>query len=154
MHKNDKTMRPITAILLALLLVAPMLAKAENTSPSTPAPYVFALQTADSFLWAWINRDAEAGFRLISDRLAAKIKKEKNEEWFKDYMVGVSNPHHHSFEIGPGKIMNHGRLSFPVVLYEHYTSEPKAFKYKSRIEVVREGDVWRVDRLPTTPGDE
>ena len=69
-------------------------------------------------------------------------------------MVGVSNPHHHSFEIGPGKIMSHDRLSFPIVLYEHYTGEAKAFRYKSKIEVVREGDVWRVDRLPTTPGDE
>jgi hypothetical protein len=46
--------------------------------------------------------------------------------------------------------MDGKRWSFPVVLYEYYTGEPTAFEYNSRIEVVQEGDSWRVDLLPIT----
>ena len=68
----------------------------------------------------------------------------------RDYINGVSNPHHHSFEIGPGKEMNPRRMSFPVTLYEHYTGELKAIKYKSKKEVIQDGEAWRVDVLPIT----
>jgi len=121
---------------------------------SAPASYVDALQTADTFLWAWVHRDEEAGRRLISGGLSDKLQKEKTEDWFRDYMVGVSNPHHHSFEIGQGKTINSKRLSFSVTLYEHYTGEPNAFEYKGRIEVIQEGDEWRVDFLPNTANNQ
>jgi hypothetical protein len=65
-------------------------------------------------------------------------------------MSGLSNPHHLSFEIGKGKEINSKRYAFPVTLFEYYTGEPKAFQYKSKIEVIKEGDSWRVDVLPTT----
>ncbi len=138
------------AIIIILFLLIAFGAEGKALTPSTPAAYVQALQTVDSFLWAWVNRDAEAGRRLISHDLSSKLHEGKNEEWFKDYMVGVSNPHHHSFEIGHGKEMNPGRFVFPVTLYEYYTGDPKAFKYKSKIEVIRERDSWRVDVLPVT----
>lgn len=142
------------AIIFVLFSLAAYGVEAKNLPPSTPANYVHALQTADSFLWAWVNRDVDAGKRLISRGLSSKLQKENSEEWFRDYMVGVSNPHHHSFEIGPGKTINSKRLSFPVTLYEYYTGEPKAFKYKSRIEVVLDGDGWRVDVLPVISENE
>lgn len=63
-------------------------------------------------------------------------------------MVGVSNPHHQSFEISSGWEINPNRFSFPVTLYEYYNGEPKAFEYISKIEVVQEGGSWRVDLLP------
>jgi len=132
-----------------LLLIA-FGADGGTLTPSTPTNYVQALQTADSFLWAWVNRDADMGRRLISRSLSSKLQKENNEEWFRDYMIGVSNPHHHSFEIGSGKEINPKRFSFPVTLYEYYTGESKAFKYKSKIELIREDDRWRVDVLPLT----
>ena len=125
-------------------------AEGDILQPSTSANYVEALQAADSFLWAWVNRDADTGRRLISRGLSSKLQKENNEEWFRNYMIGLSNPHHHSFEIGSGKQINTKRFSFPVTLYEYYTGEPKAFKYKSKIELVLEGDSWRVDVLPLT----
>lgn len=118
--------------------------------PSTPARYVEALEIANSFLWAWINRDADAGLKLISQGLLSKLNKTKTEEWFRQYMIGLSNPHHSSFEIGPGKEIEPKRFSFPVTLYEYYTGEAKVFKYKSRIEVIQEVDSWRVDFLPIT----
>ena len=91
------------AIISALLLLVAFGAEGRSLPPSTPASYVHALQTADSFLWAWVNRDADAGRRLISRDLSSRLQKKNQEEWFGNYMIGVSNPHHHSFEIGPGK---------------------------------------------------
>jgi hypothetical protein len=148
MHRNNK---PIKATVLALFLLFAYGVKAKNLpAPTTPANYVHALQVTNSFLWAWVNRDADAGRRFISRALSSKLQNEKKENWFRDYMVGVSNPHHHSFEISSGKTINSKRISFPVILYEHYTGEPKALKYKSRIEIVNDGDSWRVDILPIT----
>ncbi len=147
MHKTDKLMKPI---IISVLLLVGFGAEGKALPPSMPASYVQALQTADAFLWAWVNRDADTGRRLISRGLSSKLQKENNEEWFRNYMIGLSNPRHHSFEIGSGKRINTERFSFPVTLYEYYTGEPKAFQYKSKIELAREGDSWRVDVLPDT----
>ena len=136
------------SIIFLLMLALPV--EGDVLQPSTPAYYVEALQTVDSFLWAWINRDADVGLKLISQVLLSKLQKTKTEEWFRQYMIGLSNPHHFSFEIEPGKQINPKRFVFPVTLYEYYTGEPKAFKYKSKIELIREGDSWRVDVLPLT----
>ena len=148
MRTNNKVIMKRFPFIFLLLLALP--ADGKVLQPSTRANYVEALQIADSFLWAWVNRDAAAGWRLISSDLTSKLRKERNEDWFRDYMIGLSNPHHHSFEIGPGKEVNPKRFSFPVTLYEYYTGEPKAFKYKSKIEVIQEGGSWRVDLLPIT----
>lgn len=138
------------AIISVFLLLIALGVEGGTLEPSTPHIYVQALQTADSFLWAWVNRDADTGRRLISRGFSSKLQKENNEEWFRNYMIGLSNPHHHSFEIGSGKRINTERFSFPVTLYEYYTGEPKAFQYKSKIELVRERDSWRVNVLPLT----
>jgi hypothetical protein len=150
MQRNNEIMKQLLIVFL-LLLALPVDGKVSQ--PSTPANYVEALQIANSFLWAWVNRDLEVGRRLISRDLSSKLQREKKEDWFWDYMVGVSNPHHQSFEIGPGKEINSSRFSFPVTLYEYYTAEPKAFKYRSKIEVIQEGDSWRVDLLPIAAGN-
>jgi hypothetical protein len=147
MQTINKIMKGVPIIFL-LLLAFPVEGKVWQ--PSTPANYVGALQTVDSFLWAWVNRDADAGLKLISQGLLSKLQKTKTEEWFRQYMIGLSNPHHLSFEIGSGKEINPNRFSSPVTLYEYYTGEPKAFKYQSKIEVIQEGDSWRVDLLPIT----
>ena len=147
MHKKY---RPIKALPVILLLLVGLPVEGQVLEPSIPARYVEALQIADSFLWGWVHRDADAGMKLISHGLLSKLKQKNQEEWFKQYMIGLSNPHHLSFEIGPGKEINSKRFVFPVTLYEYYTGEPKAFKYKSKIELIREGDSWRVDVLPLT----
>ena len=69
-------------------------------------------------------------------------------------MVGLSNPHHQSFEIRHGKAKGSKRMSFPVVLYEHYTGEPEAFGYESSIEIVQDGESWEVDELPRSSDNE
>jgi len=117
----------------------------EQAAPS--AAFLEALQVADSFLWAWVARDAESGLRLISDRLRAKAG---DERWRRQFIVGLSNPHHQAFEIGRGRLMSTNRYEFPVTLYEFYTGERAGERYQSSLEVVKEGQVWRVDRLPIT----
>ena len=112
MHKNQESMKAIITILFPLIAFG---AEGGTFTPSTSATYVQALQTADSFLWAWVNRDADAGRQLISRGLSSKLQRENNEEWFRNYMIGLSNPHHHSFEIGSGKQINTKRFSFPVI---------------------------------------
>jgi len=141
-------MKPSLIIIFLLLVALPVEGKVFE--PSTPARYVEALEIADSFLWAWVQRDADTGFKLISRGLSSKLKQKKKEEWFKQYMIGLSNPHHSSFEISSGKEINPKRLAFPVTLYEYYNGEPGAYQYRSKIEVILEGDSWRVDVLPLT----
>jgi hypothetical protein len=151
MHKNNDMIKAIFIIIL--LLVVPS-AEGTVTEPTAPASYAQALETANAFLWAWSNRDADSGTKLISQKLLAKLKKENREDWFRQYMTGLSNPHHLSFEIGKGKEINSKRFAFPVTLFEYYTGEPKAFQYKSKIEVIKEGDSWRINVLPTTSDNE
>lgn len=139
-----------TFLFIIFLLLVPFPVEGKMFQPSTPARYVEALRTADSFLWAWVHRDADTGVKLISHALSSKLKQTKKEEWFRDYMIGVSNPHHMAFEVGPGKEINPKRFTFPVTLYEYYTGELEAYKYDSKIEVIQEGDSWLVDALPLT----
>jgi hypothetical protein len=146
----QKSKMIIRAILIGGLLLLCTFVEAKVTEPTASAGYVKALKTANVFLSAWSNRDADMGLKLISGHLSARLKKENNDIWFGQYMSGLSNPRHISFEIGKGKIVNSKRTSFPVVLYEYYTGEKTAFQYKSAIEIIKEDDSWLVDLLPTT----
>ena len=134
-------------IIISLLLAVPI-AEGKVTEPMASASYVQALETANEFLVAWSMRDADSGTKLVSQKLLLKLKKENNEDWFRQYMSGLSNPHHISFEISEGRKINSKRFVFPVTLFEYYTNDLKAFRYKSKIEIVKEGDSWRVDVLP------
>ena len=145
MQRNNQILK---GLLIVFLLLLPLSAEGEVFQPSTSFNCVEALRIADSFLWAWVTRDADAGLKLISPALLSKLQNTKKEEWFRQYMIGLSNPHHSAFEIGPCKESNPKRFIFPVTLYENCTGEPKALRYKSRIEIIQEGDSWRVDVLP------
>jgi hypothetical protein len=120
------------------------------TESITPAEYAQALEAANSFLWAWSNRDVDTGTKLISHNLIAELKKNNKDDWFKQYMSGLSNPHHISFEIGKCREINSNRFAFTVTLFEHYTGERNADKYRSTLEVIKEEGSWRIDVLPTS----
>ena len=115
--------------------------------PESSAEYLEALQAADAFLWAWINRDADEGLGLLSDRLRKEIH---DESRLQDFMTGLSNPHHQAFEISRAPGSTGSRYVFTVTLYEFYTGEPAGFKYVSTLEVIKQGELWRIDRLPRT----
>ena len=119
---------------------------ASSQKPKRPitADCLKALQVADSFLWAWVNRD-EGGIELMTDRL----KKEINDDsWLRQYMAGLSNPRHQAFEIGGACESSAASYSFTVTLYELAWGEAEGDKYEGTITLVKEGGVWRVDRLP------
>ena len=121
---------------------------ASSQKPKQPitADCLKALQVADSFLWAWVNRD-EGGLELVTDRL----KKEINDDsWLRQYMVGLSNPRHQAFEIGGACESSAASYSFAVTLYELAWGEAEGDSDKGTITLVKEGGVWRVDSLPTS----
>jgi len=107
--------------------------------------YLEALQTANAFLCAWVNRDAINGLPLISERLRISIN---DESWLSQFIVGLSNPHHQAFLISQGHNVGTERYVFPVILYELYSGTKISFEYLGTIEVIRQGKNWRIDRLP------
>ena len=102
--------------LLAVVVVTTTL-QLTTAWPATPqhgdyAPsvaYLEALEIANAFLWAWVTRDADGGLRLMSDRLRAQIN---DETWLRQFMVGLSNPHHQAFEIGHGRRQTTSRMRY------------------------------------------
>src|SRR5205823_4021152 len=115
--------------------------------PGSSAEYLGALRTANAFLFAWVKRDADEGLDLLSGRLRKKIH---DESRLQDFMTGLSNPHHQAFEISRVPGSTGSRYVFTVTLYEFYAGEPAGFKYVSTLEVVKQGGLWRIDRLPRT----
>ena len=144
----------LTRLLWAVVLVITL--KTTTLWPATSgycaqapsASYLEALQTANAFLWAWVTRNAEEGLQLMSDSLRAQIK---DQSWLRQFVVGLSNPHHQAFEIGHGCQQTTSRYAFPVTLYEFYSGEQLGTGYLGILEVARQGEVWRVDRLPHGP---
>jgi len=115
-------------------------------APQVPsAAYLHALQTANAFLWAWLTRDSEEGLRLMSDHLRTQIH---DDEWLRQFVVGLSNPRHQAFEIGRGRRLNTNRYAFPVTLYELYSGAQGGARYLGILEVEKRNEVWRVNRLP------
>ncbi len=105
-----------------------------------------ALRTANDFLEAWKGRNVEKGLRLLSPGL----KKAYSPEELKEYLVGLSNPHHFDFNIGEAIRLSSIRYAFPVLMYEEYTGY-KVEKMKgpfSMLMMVFRGEEWRVSKLP------
>ena len=126
-----------------LLSDAPCLARGHAASPSSD--YLEATRVADAFLCAWRSREGETGLVLISRRLRSEAK---GESWLRQFVVGISNPHHEAFEVGRGIKGNGQRYVFPVTLYEYYDGEPTGYAYSSKMEIVLDGETWKVDHLP------
>jgi len=142
--------RVICAVVWGLLAGAYAGASAPLHSVPT-APYLQALRVADMFLAAWAQRDPDAGLALLSPGVLARDPDSSRADLrggLRQYMTGLSNPHHEAFEIGAGNPVGPDRLSFPVRLFEIYLGESTGMTYSDTLEVVRHGDEWRVDRLP------
>lgn len=121
--------------------------KVEPTTKSEDpsASYLEALHVANTFLWAWVRRDPDIGLPLISNRLRAQVN---DESWLRQFIQGLSNPHHKAFEITAARHPSSNQYRFLVVLYELASGEPTGFQYKGIMEVIRETGKWRIDHLP------
>ncbi|MHB1682875.1 MAG: hypothetical protein ACYCYO_08625 [Bacilli bacterium] len=64
--------------------------------------YILALNTADQFLMAWMQRDWAAGSNLLTPSELRKHSK----SYLQGYFIGLSDPHHESFEITFDKWIN------------------------------------------------
>jgi hypothetical protein len=126
--------------------------KLPSVHPPPPAPYIGALRVADLFLVAWSRRDFDGGVALMSKAALSGRPGGRGDRRFgmRDYLEGTSNPHHAAFEIGPGLPVGPDSFRFPVRLFEAYLGEPSGFAYSDTIDVVRQGEDWRVGRVPRT----
>jgi hypothetical protein len=113
----------------------------------TKPDYISSLASANQFLTAWQWRNQEEGLKLLSTNL----KRQKTEEDLRDYLSGLSNPHHAAFEISSGKRLGNDRFSFRVRLYEEVTGDTIGIEQPklSTIVVIKNSDgTWLVDVLP------
>lgn len=133
-----------TCLFLSLSTVMTASTK-EQTRTTISSDYLEALQTANVLLMAWVERDADRGLASLSDHLRVQIK---DASWFRQFMTGLSNPHHQAFEIKYGEKVSSNRFKFNVILYELYTGQQSGSAYSSSIEVIREGKTWLIDSLP------
>lgn|GEM_PF-4818485 len=77
--------------------------------------YILALNTADQFLIAWMQRDWAAGSSLLTPSELRKHSK----SYLQEYFIGLSDPHHESFEITFDKWINpRHRLLYKRILEE------------------------------------
>ena len=87
------------------------------------------------------------GFNLLSTRLKNLYPKYD----LQNAISGLSNPHHHAFEIFNGRRLENGVYEFQIFFYDHYTGEQVEFdKGKSeplRITKGQDGK-WYIDSLP------
>jgi len=101
-----------------------------------------ALLAADHFLQAWQSGDKENGMALLSSRAKKSASAEEMERFF-------SNSAPSAYEIGRGKLVNHGRYEFPVVLVSSVPKNNHSRRRFSTIIVLHSGgNDWAVDKLP------
>jgi hypothetical protein len=148
-HLGDCTMSRIILILtLVLLSSLSLFSQTANTkSDDNGVDYVLALSSANQFLTAWQWRRQEDGLKLLSYNL----KKKKMENDLRDYLSGLSNPHHAAFEIYLGKRLDNRRISFQVQLYFAVTNDTIGIDQPkpSSIVMLKNGrEQWLVDQLP------
>lgn len=120
---------------------------AQQSAPDNgvPASYIQALNVANQFLEDWVTGNFSAASALFSMRLRREIK---DQSWFRLYMQGLSNPHHMAFEINGGQPEKADRYSFHVVLYELATAAQSGDSYGSKVDLVKQGNEWKIDVLP------
>jgi len=124
---------------LVLLLFSPLSAK---THPALDTSYVSALAAADHFLQAWQSGDIESGMALLTGHAKEGSRAEVLKTFF-------SNPEPSAYEIERGKLLNHGRYDFPVVLVTGDAKNARPRRRFSSIVVVNTGNNdWAVDKLP------
>jgi hypothetical protein len=135
-------------IVAALVLGLPELPHASAQASSAPdSGYAGALRAADLFLSAWARRDPDAGLALLSAAVLARDP-DSTQANLRQYMSGLSNPHHEAYEISAGSRTAPDRFAFAVRLFQAYLGEPEAYAFSDTLEVVRQGNAWRIDRLP------
>ena len=140
-------MRTAKYILLTVLLVGDFCWAHEtkrHPSKGVTQDYVLGLSAADTFLFAWQNRDANLALSVVSSKLKSKV----GEDHLRDYISGLSQPQHASFEIGPGTPLGDGRYVFEARLYEHAFGDHETLESprEANITVVRSSpERWLVD---------
>ena len=140
-------------VVATMALLAPVPDVAGQKQSAVPEQYLRALHVADLFLTAWVERTPDTGLALVSARtLAADADSSRPDlrSGLRQYLTGLSNPHHEAFEIEAGRVLGPDRIVFPVRLFELYLGEPAGLVFSDSLELVLQEGEWRVDRVPRT----
>jgi hypothetical protein len=117
-------------------------------APNVPSnDYLDALRTADGFAWAWANRDATGGAKLVAPAVRAK----SGATALASYFQGTSSPQHWAFDLAPGTLVRLGTYRFNVRLYS-YLFAGGGFAQSSKASVLTVSKAadghWYVGGLP------
>ncbi len=107
--------------------------------------YLEALKQANIFLMCWLKRDAKLGIVTLSEELKKSVHDDLS---LQQYFSGLSNPHHQAFTIIEGYKKKEECYVFSVVLSELATGEENGYLYTGSLEVIKENNYWRINRLP------
>ncbi len=130
---------PTLVLLCISILLSPLAAKT-RPAHDIDSGYISALAIADRFLQAWQAGDTENGIALLTSRAKETATTDGVDRFF-------SNSTPSAYEIGRGKLLQHGRYEFPVVLVSASNNRPR--RRFSSIVIVNTGhNDWAVDKLP------
>lgn len=126
---------------LSLCALEPSIAA---SPPGKEPNLVDALHVAGRFLNDWQMRNAPDALSFVSTGMENRVGVSRLES----ELVGLSNPHHLSFEIGPGSVTR-SKARFSIQLYEGYTGEKQpSVPARGVIALVRDKlGKWKVDQL-------
>lgn len=146
---NLKLSKEIITCSFILIITIFMIVHKENTQiVHIDKDYLYALNTADRYLYAWIMRDGSIAYSLISDNIKNDYIDQKD---FQIQFAGVSNPHHQAFEIIGYKRLSKDRICFKVWYYEDYTAVIVPTYKRTRpslLELVKiDNKTWLVDKM-------
>lgn len=151
-----KNVRIICCILVCSLAIGGCQSGGSNATPPdqkivVDKHYLFAVNTINHFLLAWLNRDYDKGVETLSDTVKSSVPQEDVRLFF----TGLSNPHHQGFEIISHERVDGHTIRFQVWLYEYYSGEDPVAAERPQphlIDVVQAGeDKWAVNGLPGQP---
>jgi len=107
--------------------------------------YLMALEAADLFLTACIQRESEMAFNLLSERVKNRYPKE-------DLLIelsGMSNPHYQAFEIFNGRQVENNLYEFQIYFYDYYTGQQVKFNREEEPQLLRlvkaQDNRWYID---------
>lgn len=136
----------IVFLLIVLSVISVLLVKHNNEVIYIDKDYLYALNTADKYLYAWVMRDGLIAYDLISDNIKRNYNGLKD---FQMHFAGASNPHHQAFEIVGYRYLSKDRICFKVWYYEDYTGiylQPVMKGSPSFLELIKvDKEKWLID---------
>jgi len=142
--RRPSTVPPALALVLSTtILVGAGARPVRHLRTSHNPDYIYALATANRFLYAWQSHDEESGVVLLTDAAKQSSSLNKVAAFFRSEPLA-------SYEIGRGRRVKDGFYVFPLALYS--SAGENDLRCRTRyfqLPVVKTGKQdWGIDTLP------